>query len=82
MDYFENGVPLFNGQNGLMYELWSGRKKLFLKEQGYDIWQSVVKTYDSSKREKTTRKKELKRNKKLQWISFWKDYMIRKGQSG
>jgi hypothetical protein len=30
MDYSENGVPLFNGQNGLKYEMWSGRTKVFL----------------------------------------------------
>ena len=30
MDYFENGVPIFNGQNGLNYDMWSRRKKLFL----------------------------------------------------
>jgi hypothetical protein len=34
MDYFENGVPLFNGQNGLKYEMWSIRMKLFLQAQG------------------------------------------------
>jgi hypothetical protein len=60
MDYSENGVPLFNGQNGLKYEIWSGRTKVFLKAHGYDIWKSVVTGYDSSKREKTTSKKELK----------------------
>jgi hypothetical protein len=37
MDYSKNGVPLFNGQNGLKYEMWSGRKKLFLRENGYYI---------------------------------------------
>jgi hypothetical protein len=42
MDYSENGVPLFNGQNGLKYEIWSGRTKVFLKEHGYDIWKSVA----------------------------------------
>jgi hypothetical protein len=54
MDYSENGVPMFNGQNGLKYEIWSGRMKVFLKAQGYDIWKSVATGYDSSKREKTT----------------------------
>jgi hypothetical protein len=34
MDYFENGVPLFNGQNGLKYEIWSRRMKVFLKAWG------------------------------------------------
>jgi hypothetical protein len=32
MDYYENGVPFFNGHNGLKYEIWSGRMKVFLKE--------------------------------------------------
>jgi hypothetical protein len=65
IDYSENGVPLFNGQNGLKYELWSGRTKLFLQTHGYYIWLSVVTRYDSSKREKTTTKKEFKKNKKI-----------------
>ena len=64
MDYFENGVLLINGQNGLKYELWSGRTKVFFHAQGYYIWLSVVTGYDSSKRTKTTAKKELKKNKK------------------
>jgi hypothetical protein len=65
MDYSENGVPLFNGQNGLKYEMWSGRTKVFLQAQGYYIWLSVVTGYDSSKREKTAAKKELKKNNKI-----------------
>jgi hypothetical protein len=65
MDYYENGVPLFNCQNGLKYEIWSGRTKVFLKAQGYDIWKSVAIGYDSSKREKTAAKKELKNNNKI-----------------
>ena len=32
MDYSENGVPLFNGKNGLKYELWTG--KYFYKNRG------------------------------------------------
>ena len=66
MDYSENGVPLFNGQNGLKYELWSGRTKVFLKEQGYYSWLSVVTGYDSSKRAKTVAKKEMKKNNKIE----------------
>jgi hypothetical protein len=42
MDYSENGVPLFNGQNGLKYELLSGKMKVFLQAQGYYIWLLVV----------------------------------------
>jgi hypothetical protein len=37
-----NGVPMFNGQNGMDYESWSRRSKTFLKSQGYDIWYSIV----------------------------------------
>jgi hypothetical protein len=65
MDYFENGIPLFNGHNGLKYEMWSIRKKVFLQAWGHYIWLSVVTGYDSSKREKTIAKKELKKNKKI-----------------
>ena len=46
MDYSGNGVPLFNGHNGLKYELWSGRMKVFLQEHGYYIWLSIVTGYD------------------------------------
>ena len=64
MDYSKNGLPLFNGHNGLNYELWRGRTKVFLQEHGHYIWLSVVTIYDSSKREKTAAKKELNKNKK------------------
>jgi hypothetical protein len=50
MDYSKNGVPMFNGQNGFKYEMWSRRTKLFLQAQGHYIWLSVVTGYDSSKR--------------------------------
>jgi hypothetical protein len=56
MDYSENVVPLFNGQNGLKYDIWSVWTKVFLKEHGYDIWKTVVTGYYSSKRENTTSK--------------------------
>jgi hypothetical protein len=65
VDYFENGVPIFNGQNGFKYEMWSRGMEVFLQEQGHYIWLSVVTGYDSSKREKTTTKKELKKNNKI-----------------
>ena len=65
MDYSKNGVLLFNDRNGLKYELWSGRTKVFLQAQGNYIWLSLVTAYDSSKREKTATKKELKKNKKI-----------------
>jgi hypothetical protein len=71
MDYSENGVPLFNGHNGLKYELWSGRMKVFLHAQGYYIWLSVVTGYDSSKRAKTSTKNELKKNKKITMDFIW-----------
>ena len=61
MDNSENGVPMFNGQKGLKYEMWSRRTKVFLQTQGHYIWLSFVTRYDSSKREKALAKKELKR---------------------
>jgi hypothetical protein len=64
MDYSENGVPMFNGQNGLKYEIWSIRMKIFLQAQGHYIWLSFVTGYDSSKRENIAAKKELKKNNK------------------
>jgi hypothetical protein len=71
MDYSENGVPLFNGQNGLKYEIWSGRTKIFVEAHGYDIWKSFVIGYDSSKREKIAAKKELNKNKKITMNFIW-----------
>jgi hypothetical protein len=49
----------------------SGRTKVFLQEQGYYIWLSVVTWYDSSKREKTATKKELKKNNKITMDFIW-----------
>jgi chromosome segregation ATPase len=66
MDYSKNGVPMFNGQNGFKYEMWSRRMKVFLQTQGHYIWLSVVTGYDGSKREKTASKKELKKNNKIE----------------
>jgi hypothetical protein len=71
MDYSENGVPMFNGQNGLKYEMWSIRTKVFLQAQGHYIWLSFVTRYDSSKRAKTATKKELKKNKKIAMDFIW-----------
>jgi hypothetical protein len=71
MDYSENGVPMFNGQNGFKYEMWSRRTKVFLQAQGHYIWLSVVTGYDSSKREKTAAKKELKKNNKIAMDFIW-----------
>ena len=71
MDYSKNGVPLFNGHNGLKNELWSGRTKVFLQEQVHYICLSFVTGYDSSKREKTATKKELKKNNKIAMDFIW-----------
>jgi hypothetical protein len=30
MDYYENGVPMFNDQNGFKYEMWSIKTEVFL----------------------------------------------------
>ena len=65
MDYSKNGVPMFNGHNGFKYEMWSISTEVFLQEQGHYIWLLVVTGYDSSKRAKTTAKKELKKNNKI-----------------
>jgi hypothetical protein len=60
---------VFYGQN---YEMWNTRMKLFLQAHGFDIWQSVVTGYTTSKKPlKTATNKELKRNNKIAM-----DYMI------
>jgi hypothetical protein len=71
MDYFEDGIPMFNCQNGFKYEMWRIRMKVFLQANGHYIWLSVVTGYDSSKRAKTTAKKELKKNKKIVMDFIW-----------
>ena len=60
MEYTENGVPLFNGQNGLEYDMWSIRMRTFLEAQGYDIWYLVVTGYNATKKTNTATNKELK----------------------
>jgi hypothetical protein len=45
--------------------------KVFLQEQRNYIWLSVITGYDSSKREKTATKKELKKNKKIAMDFIW-----------
>jgi hypothetical protein len=62
---------LFNGENGLKYEMWRIRTKVFLQAQGNYIWLSVVTGYDSTKREKTPAKKELKKNNKIAMGFIW-----------
>jgi hypothetical protein len=71
MDYYENGIPMFNGKNGFKYEMWNIRTKLFLQKQGHYIWLSVVTRYDSSKRAKIVAKKELKKNNKIAMDFIW-----------
>jgi hypothetical protein len=71
MDYSENGVPMFNGQNGFKYEMWRKMMEVFLQAQGHYIWISVVTRYDSSKRAKTAAKKELKKNNKIAMDFIW-----------
>jgi hypothetical protein len=71
MDYSENGVPMFNGLNGLKYEMWSRRMEVFLQAQENYIWLSVVTRCDSSKRAKTATKKELNKNKKIVMDFIW-----------
>jgi hypothetical protein len=71
MDYSKNGVPMFNRQNGFKYEMWSIRTKVFLQEHGHYIWLSVIIGYDSSKREKTATKKELRKNNKIAMNFIW-----------
>ena len=71
MDYSKNGIPMFNGQNGFKYEIWSIRTEVFLQAQGHYICLSVVTRYDSSKRAKTAAKKELKKNNKIAMDFIW-----------
>jgi hypothetical protein len=48
---------MFNGHNGLKYEMWRRRTKVFLQALGQYIWLSIVTGYDISKRENTAAKK-------------------------
>jgi hypothetical protein len=45
--------------------------KSFLHAQGHYVWLSVVTGYDSSKRAKTTAKKELRKNNKITMDFIW-----------
>jgi hypothetical protein len=71
MDYYENVVPMFNGQNGFNYGMWRIRTKVFLQAQGHYIWLSVVTGYDNLTRAKTEAKNELKKNKKIVMDFIW-----------
>jgi hypothetical protein len=44
---------------------------VFLQAQGYYIWLPLVIGYDSSKREKTAARKELKKNNKIAMDFIW-----------
>jgi hypothetical protein len=66
MDYYENGVPIFIGQNGFKYDMCKIRREVFLQAHEHCIWLSVVTGYDSSKRATTTAKKELRNNRKIE----------------
>jgi hypothetical protein len=71
MYYSENGVPMFNGQNGFKYVMWNRRTEVVLHPEGHYIWLSVVIGYDSSKRENIAAKKELKTNNKIAMDFIW-----------
>jgi hypothetical protein len=71
MDYFENGVPIFNVHNGFKYEMWRRRMKVCLQAHGHYIGLSVFIGYDISKREKIAAKKELKKNNKIEMDFIW-----------
>jgi hypothetical protein len=71
MDYSENGEPLFNGKNGLKYEIWIRSTEVFLQKQGHYICLSFVIGHDSSKWEKTATNKELKKNNKITMDFIW-----------
>jgi hypothetical protein len=47
------------------------KNEKFLKAQGYDVWYSVVTGYTTTKKPKTTTKKELKRNNKIAMDFIW-----------
>jgi hypothetical protein len=71
MDYTENGAPMFNGHNGLEYEIWSSRTKVILRAQIYDVWKSVVTGYTATKKTKIATKKELKSNNEIAMDFIW-----------
>jgi hypothetical protein len=56
---------MFDGQSGIVYEIWSRIMKTFLQAQGYDICYSFFTRYNGSKKPKTTTKKELKKSNKI-----------------
>jgi hypothetical protein len=45
--------------------MYNIRTRTFLEANGYDIWYSIVTRYNATKKEKTTTKKELKKNNKI-----------------
>jgi hypothetical protein len=46
MEYNMNGVPMFDGQSGLEYEIWSRRTKAFLRHRdmifGIQLLQDIM----------------------------------------
>jgi hypothetical protein len=65
--YIDNGTRMFGGHNGKNYDMWNLRMKVFIKSRGYDVWDSVVSRYTTSKKPpKTVAKRELKRNKNME----------------
>jgi hypothetical protein len=71
MEYTMSGVPQFDGQNGHRFEMWSIKMKTFLEAHGYDVWKLVVIGYTATKKPKTARNKELKRNNKIAMDFIW-----------
>jgi hypothetical protein len=51
--------------------MWSIKMKLFLQTRGYDVCQSVVTIYTTTKKLKTKNNKELKRNNKIEMDFIW-----------
>jgi hypothetical protein len=37
--YTNNGIPIFDGQDGRHYEMWNIRMIFFLQEQGFSVLQ-------------------------------------------
>jgi hypothetical protein len=70
MKCIENGTPMFDGQDGLKYDIWSTTMIFFYMHMGMMCWYySVVIGYNTSKKPNNTTKKELKRKRKNPWIS-------------
>jgi hypothetical protein len=42
MECIKNEMSVFDGQN---YDFWNRRMKIYLQEQGFDVWKVVVDRY-------------------------------------